>query len=272
MSNPSSNGLPGIGVIGGMGPAAGLDLVDKITAQTRAHGDHDHLPVALLSYPRRIVDRSTFLFGETDVNPGHAIAEITRQLERVGASVAGMPCNTAHAPAIFDTIVGDLRQTGHQIRLLHMIDETVRFMQAHTPYVQRVGTLSTLAVYDLRLHRDPLEAAGFDVVVPDEDVKREAVNRTIFDSVFGLKAQAHPVTPKARQNLLDAIRHLRDKGADAVVLGCTELPLAPLVNGADGIDDLLLIDPADILARALIREVAPESLRPLPKHYAAFVS
>lgn len=255
-----------------MGPAAGLDLVDKITAQTLAHGDHDHLPVALLSYPRRIVDRSTFLFNETDVNPGHAIADIARQLERVGATVAGMPCNTAHAPSIFDTIVGDLQATGHRIRLLHMIEETVRFMQQHTPHVGCVGTLSTLAVYDLKLHRAPLEAAGFDVVVPDDDVKREMVNRTIFDATFGLKAQAHPVTPRARQNLLDAIRHLRDKGADAVVLGCTELPLAPLLDGADGISDLLLIDPADILARALVRAVAPESLRPLADHYAAFVS
>ena len=263
---------PGIGVIGGMGPAAGLDLVDKITAQTRAHCDHEHLPVALLSYPRRIVDRSTFLFGKTDVNPGHAIAEIARQLEQVGAAVAGMPCNTAHAPAIFDTIVDDLAATGHQIRLLHMIDETVQFMKTHTPYVQCVGTLSTLAVYDLKLHRTPLEEAGFDVVVPDDDVKREQVNRTIFDTTFGLKAQAHPVTPTARRNLLDAIRHLRDKGADAVVLGCTELPLAPLVDGANGIDDLLLIDPADILARALIREIDPTALRPLADHYAAFVS
>ena len=263
---------PAIGIIGGMGPAAGLDLADKITAQTRARGDHDHLPVALLSYPRRIVDRSTFLFNQTDENPGIALAEIARQLEQVGAVVAGMPCNTAHAPAIFDTIQHELDVTGHDIQLLHMIEETVQFMKQHTPHVSCVGTLSTLAVYDLQLHRAPLEAAGFDVVVPDDAIKREKVNRTIFDNTFGLKAQSHPVTATARHHLLDAIRHLRAKGADAVVLGCTELPLAPLVTGADGIDDVLLIDPADILARALIRAVAPESLRPLNDHYAAFVS
>jgi aspartate racemase len=254
-----------IGILGGMGPAAGIDLANKVTAQTQAQSDHDHLPVALLSYPERIVDRSTFLFGETDTNPAYALAEIMRQLEAAGAVVAGMPCNTAHAPAIFDVIVNELERTGHAIRLLHMIDETVRFMREHTPHVQCVGTLSTLAVYELKLHRAPLEAAGFTVVGPDDEVKREKVNRTIFDTTFGLKAQSDPVTPKARQNLVDAILHLRDKGADAVILGCTELPLAPLV---DGVGDLLLIDPADILARALIRETTPDRLKPLAPHYA----
>jgi aspartate racemase len=258
-----------IGIIGGMGPAAGADFADKIVHQTQARSDHEHLPTALLSFPARIVDRSTFLFGETDENPAYALADIARQLESVGAVAAGMPCNTAHAPAIFDTLVAELQRTGHSIEIVHMIDETVRFMQAHTPHVQCVGTLSTLAVYDLKLHRAPLEAAGFDVVVPDDDVKREIVNRTIFDTTFGLKAQTNPVTPQARQNLIDAIQHLRDKGADAVILGCTELPLAPLV---DGMDDLLLIDPADILARSLIRATYPQSLRPLEAHYAAHVA
>lgn len=268
-----SSTLPGmsirekvIGVISGMGPHAGLDLCTKIFDSTQARSDHEHLPVAMLSYPDRIVDRSTFLFEETDVNPAYAIADIARQLESVGATVAGMPCNTAHAPAIFDTVVEDLKRTGHSIELVNMIDATVAFMKEHMPHVGCVGTLSTLAVYELKLHRAPLEAAGFDVVVPDEDVKREVVNRTIFDTRFGLKAQTNPVTPKARENLLTAIRHLRGKGADAVVLGCTELPLAPLV---EDMGDFLLVDPTEILARTLIEATYPETLRPLQEHYAA---
>lgn len=255
-----------IGVIGGMGPHAALDLCQKIFDSTQARSDHEHLPVALLSYPDRIVDRSTYLFNHTDENPAHAIADIARQLEAAGATVAGMPCNTAHAPAIYDTVVDDLARTGHSIEMVNMIDATVRFMQERMPHVGCVGTLSTLAVYDLKLHRAPLEEAGFDVVVPDETIKREVVNRTIFDTEFGLKAQVNPVTPKARENLVTAIEHLRDKGADAIVLGCTELPLAPLL---DSFDDLLLVDPTEILARALIQATYPEKVRPLADHYAA---
>jgi aspartate racemase len=254
-----------IGIIGGMGPHAGYDLAEKILTQTAARTDQEHLPVALLSYPERLVDRSTFLYDETDENPAYALADIARRLEGAGAVVAGMPCNTAHAPGIFDVIVEELDRTGHGIRLLHMIEETVQFMQDTMPQVGCIGTLSTLAVYDLGLHRRPLEAAGFDVVVPDKDVQRDVVNRTIFDATFGLKAQSRPVTPKARQNLVDAIQHLRDKGADAIMLGCTELPLAPLLDGVDGVP---LIDPALILARSLIQATYPEALKPLQPELA----
>ena len=257
---------PVIGVLGGMGPAAGVDLVRKIIEQTDARTDHEHLPMALLSYPERIIDRSTFLFGETDTNPAYAMAEIARQLEAVGAVVVGIPCNTAHAPAILDVVEAELERTGHTIRVLNMIEETAAFMNEHMPHVGCVGTLSTLAVYELGLHRIPLEEAGFSVVVPDDDVKEEIVNRTIFDTEFGLKAQTNPVTDTARRNLVSAIDHLVEKGADAVVLGCTELPLAPMVEERD---DVLLVDPADILARALIREISPGSLVPLAGHYAA---
>ena len=255
-----------IGVLGGMGPHAGVDLVDKITAQTQASSDHEHLPVALLSYPERIVDRSTFLFGDTDTNPALALADILRRLDEAGATVAGMPCNTAHAPAIFDTLVSETARTGHTVRLLHMVEETVQFMQATMPHIGTVGTLSTQAVYALNLHRTPLEEAGFDVVTPDAATK-ERVNNTIFSTEFGLKAQSHPPTPQAKQNLLDAIQHLIDQGAEAVVLGCTELPLTPLANSMDLVP---LIDPAEILARALINAVHPDHLKPLPPRLAAF--
>lgn len=250
-----------IGIISGMGPYAGLDLVKKIFDQTEATKDQEHLPVALLSYPDRIIDRSTFLFGNTDINPGLALADIARLLDDAGAVVAGMPCNTAHAPAIFDAIESELRATGHRVRMVHMIRETARYIRQEIPGVERIGVLSTLAVYRLKLYHEALEEVGLETVVPEESVQEEIVNRTIFDPEFGIKAQANPVTAQARQNLLDAIEHLANRGADAVILGCTELPLAvtePVVNGTP------VIDPTLVLARALIRETYPEKLRQTP--------
>ncbi|HEX7071371.1 MAG TPA: amino acid racemase [Rhodothermales bacterium] len=247
-----------IGIISGMGPYAGLDLVRKIFDHTEAVKDQDHLPVALLSYPDRIIDRSTFLFGKTEVNPAYALADIARLLEQAGAVVAGMPCNTAHAPAIFDTIEKELKASGHRIRMVHMIRETARYIRNEVPGVRRIGLLSTLAVYRLKLYHNALQEVGLETVVPDEDVQEEVVNRTIFDPVFGIKAQANPVTDRARQNLLDAIGHLADRGADAVILGCTELPLAVTESEVNGVP---VLDPTDVLAKALIRETYPERLR-----------
>lgn len=248
-----------IGVISGMGPYAGLDLTRKIFDQTKAGKDQEHLSVALLSYPKRICDRSTFLFGKGDENPAYALAEIARQLEAAGAVVAGMPCNTAHAAPIFDTLTDELRASGHRIRLLHMIEETARFLREEVGDLRRVGLLSTLAVYRFRLYADALEAHGMQTVAPDEKVQEEVVNRTIFDPIFGLKAESNPVTPKARQNLLDAIEHLRERGAEAVILGCTELPLAVT---EPRVGDVPVVDPTTVLARALIRETYPDKLRP----------
>ncbi len=247
-----------IGVISGMGPYAGLDLVKKIFDNTQAGKDQEHLPVALLSYPDRIIDRSTFLFGKTELNPALALADIARLLEQAGAVVACMPCNTAHAPVIFDTIESELASTGHRIRMVHMIRETAQHIRREVPGVRRIGLLSTLAVYRLKLYHHALKDVGLDTVVPDDDVQENVVNRTIFDPEFGIKAKANPVTSQARQNLLDAIDHLRERGADAVILGCTELPLAVTEPEIDGIP---IIDPTDVLARALIRETYPEALR-----------
>lgn len=251
-----SNASPVIGVIGGMGPHAGLDLVRNVFNQTRARTDQAHLPVALLSLPDRIVDRARFLFNETDENPADAIANIARQLDALDAAVAGMPCNTAHAPAIFDAVTDTLRQTGHEIEIVHMIEATVDHVRATQAGVQRVGVLSTTATFELQLYERPLTAAGFTFVPPDT-LTQQRVNETIYDASFGLKGQSDPPTDQARDVLIGAIHHLRDRGADAIILGCTELPLASLQALAA---DVLLIDPAQILARALVRATYPEKL------------
>jgi aspartate racemase len=252
---PSST--PIIGVIGGMGPHAGLDLVEKILALTPATKDQDYLPVALLSYPDRIPDRSTFLMDPSQPSPVPPLTAIARQLDDLGATVAGIPCNTAHAPAIFDAVSKQLRDAGHQLRLVHMIDEAVRHVQRTYADLRRIGTMATLAVHRLKLYRTAIERAGFEPIVPDERVQVDLINPTIFDPEWGLKVQASPPTDRARQSLLEAIDHLRRKGAEAIFLGCTELPLAVPESHLDGVR---LIDPTRVLARALVRETYPDRL------------
>lgn len=248
-----------IGIIGGMGPHASLDLADKILELTPAQSDHDHLPVAHLSYPGHIVDRSSFLFNEIETNPAEALADVARRLEQAGAVVAGMPCNTAHAPPIFDRVVELLRMTGHDLRLVHMIEETAFHLREDLPDVQQVGTLSTRAVYELGLYRDALHRAGLQVVSPGDEVINDLVNPTIFDPGYGIKAKSHPVTERARRDLLEAIHYLEDQGADAVILGCTELPLAVPEKRVGSVH---LVDPTEVLARALIKATHPEVLTP----------
>lgn len=253
------SGDPTIGIVGGVGPYAGLDLTRKVFDQTLAGSDQEHLPVILVSRPGQIADRTEYLLGRVDTNPAFAIARIIGTLERAGATVIGIPCNTAHAPAIFDRIISELERAGSAVRVLHMIREVAIFLRETHPGIRRVGVLSTMGTYKTAIYTDALAAEDFDVVLPPEDRQRW-VNEVIYNPDFGIKAQSNPVSEEARRRLLQATAELTDAGAQAVVLGCTEMPLAVSEHSVGG---TVIIDPTLVLARALIRETAPQKLKPL---------
>lgn len=247
-----------IGVVGGLGPYAGLDLVRAIFDETDAQCDQDHLPVVLISYPGRVPDRSAWLDDpEHAPNPIPALQTILRRLDDAGACVAGIPCNTAHAPALFAPLLNGLAADGRELALLHIVDAIIETIAEIAPDAERVGVLATRSSIQNRIHSVGLEAAERRAIVPDEAVQA-AVQGSIFDPTWGLKAQSAPVHPKARATLLEAIEHVVQKGAQAVILGCTELPLAVPEAVASGIP---LISSTQALARALIRATHPEKLR-----------
>jgi aspartate racemase len=249
---------PVIGLVGGVGPAAGLEAARRVLAETVAARDADHVPLALLSFPDRIADRTAFLEGRTAENPGVALAEVVLTLERVGATVAGIACNTAHAPVIFDAMTARLRAAGTQIRVLHLIAETIHHLRAAHPQARRIGVLSTRSTHRHGLYTDALRAAGFVPVTPDA-AGVEAVHALIYDPVWGLKACATPPHARAVEGLRTALDGLHAQGAEAVILGCTELGLCA---GVPGLSPVPLVDPVTALARALLRATYPERLRP----------
>lgn len=249
-----------IGIVGGMGPYAGLDLARKVLDNTIASRDQEHLPLVVVSAPEEIEDRTLFLIGKSNHNPADSIFPVIATLEQAGATVAGIPCNTAHAPQIFAPLLAKMKEAGHRVKLLHMIKEVGRFVRESYSELKSIGILSTTGTYQTRIYPMVLEPMGVRIVAPDVHIQDSLVHSAIYNSEYGIKAQSNPVTPFARKQLLEAIAHLREKGAEAVVLGCTEIPLAiPEVR----IDNMLLIDPATVLARALIRETYPEKLLPL---------
>ena len=255
---PSPDERRAIGVVGGLGPYAGLGLVRALFDETDAHRDQDHLPVALISYPGRVPDRSAWLADpSTAPNPVPALQEILRRLDDAGAVVAGIPCNTAHAPRLFDALLNGLAADGRELTLIHIVDATVANVAEAAPEAERVGVLATSASIQNQLYEIGLEAAGRHAVVPDAEVQ-EIVQAAIFDPEWGIKAQSAPASSKARAALLEAIEHVVEKGAQAVILGCTELPLAVPEATASGVP---VINSTRALARALIRASHPEKLR-----------
>lgn len=256
---PSPDERAAIGVLGGLGPYAGLDLVRAVLDETDAHADQEHLPVTLISYPNRIPDRATWIADETAPSPLPAMMEILRRLADAGCVVAGVPCNTAHAPALFDRLRDGLLADGRDLDLLHIVDAIVDHVAEVAPGAQRIGVLATTSSVQNRLHRTGLEAAGLEAVKPDPE-HQARVQEAIYGAEWGLKAQSAPPDDRARQALLDATDHLVARGAEAVILGCTELPLA-VPEGARG--GVPFVNSTRALARALIRATHPDALRPM---------
>ncbi len=264
LDRPMTENQRPIGIVAGVGPFAGLDLLSKILEETAAGKDQEHLPIYSLSQPNEILDRTDYLLGIVDENPGYAMVCQLQKLAAMGAKVAGIPCNTAHAPPIFNVIEAELQRGNCPIKLLHMIREVGRFLRENYPEVQTIGVLSTTGTYRARIYPEVLEPAGFQVVMPEETMQVALVHPAIYDPDYGIKANGG-ATETAVSHLHSAAQALKAQGAQAVILGCTEIPLAIQANKLSG---MITIDPTRILARALIRESNGAKLQPLRRHHA----
>ncbi len=245
-----------IGIVGGVGPLAGLDVFKKIIEETDVQKDQDHLPVLLMSYPHLIVDRTEYLLGDVATNPGYALANIIKQLAVNGAKVVAIPCNTAHAASIFSVVEQELKKSDIAVKLLHLVKETVNHIKLTSPDA-KVAVLSTTGTRNTGLYKNLLIAEKLEVIESDADCQHR-IHEAIYDKSYGIKAFSSPVKEKAMQELTDCMDVLIKNGANHFILGCTELPLAFLSNEYKGVP---LIDPNRIIARALINEVDFKKLK-----------
>src|SRR5690606_26979353 len=226
--------------------------------ETRASTDQEHLPLVVLSEPAWVPNRTDFLLGKGDgTNPGDVVARLVSRLVEFGATVVGIPCNTLHLPPIFDPVV----EAARPIRLVSIVDETIRHVSDHFPRGSTVGILGTAATIRFRLYTNALERSGYNTCTLDESLRDEVHDVVIFGE-SGIKKTHGSTSPRAREVISLAVGDLQKRGAEAVIFGCTELPALLRPNLGISWPEIALIDPTRLLARALIREYNPASLRP----------
>jgi aspartate racemase len=235
-----------IGIVGGVGTFAGIDLYRKIYKHADARTDQDHLPLALVSVPAKVLDRTMFLQGEVEENPGIAIAAIIKTLASAGAVIVGIPCNTAHSPLIFNEI---LKRIPGNVKLIHMIEEVGRHISSDYPEIRKAGILGTNGTYLSKVYTDVLSAYSIEVLYPEESMQKSLVHPAIYDTSYGIKAFSDPVTDRSRHDLLEVASSLVSRGSEAIILGCSEIPLA---IHETKIEQSIVIDSVSILAKALI--------------------
>lgn len=254
---------------GGVGPMAGVALHAKIIEATVAEqGDRSHVNVIHISRSSAIADRTAFLLqseGQTEIeNPGLAMARVfggaARSLEEGEWAVGGVPCNTFHAPEIFDAFLSELGSTGDSVRVIHMLDETVALLKERLDGKVGVdiGVMSTTGTRISGVYDRLLEAAGYRAVYVEE-IEQPHLHDSIYNNEWGIKAVS-PVTPRAANTVSDLAMTLVGRGVAAILPACTELPLA---LPGDTFQNIPLVDPVLALARALVREAAPNKLAKL---------
>jgi aspartate racemase len=222
-----------LGILGGMGPMAGAAFASRLVALTPADRDQDHVPALLCNDPR-VPDRSSARLGR-GADPLEAMLAGLRLLERAGATLIAIPCNTAHL--WFEQMAASTR-----VPLLHIVEavcEDLAALGARGP----IGLMGTPATLGLGLYQGPLEARGYQLLLPDEAGLAQCVA-----AIAAVKANRMPAAfaPAAA-----CIRGLQARGARTVVLGCTELPLAVPHERRDSFD-CVLTDSIDALARVAL--------------------
>lgn len=228
----SAAGLPLIvGVLGGMGPEATVELMRRVIQVTPARDDQDHIRM-LIEHNPKVPSRIEALIDKTGESPAPVLVDMAMRLEAAGASVLAMPCNTAHAYA------GDIR-AAVQVPLLDMIALTAERISRMLLKNRRVGMLASTAVRTLGLYERALEAHGLSTVYPGNQ-----------DEVMGtIKAVKRGDTGSSqRLTLQSAADDLNDQGADILLIACTELSVL-----ADALDDRYnVLDALDVLVEEIV--------------------
>lgn len=199
-----------LGILGGMGPLATLDLQQKILSATRADRDQDHLPVVVWNVPQ-IADRQRALAG-IGPSPLPQLLDAVKGLNQAGVSHIAVPCNTAH-------FWYDELQAASSAQILHIADITAQALIAQSIRPTTVGLIATQGTLTAGWFQSRFEGVGIRVITPEND----EMERWFVPGCYAVKRGEIASGGLLLNALAD---RLISRGASKLVLACTEVPPA----------------------------------------------
>ena len=197
------------GIMGGMGPDATVDFMAKVIAMTDSGRDQDHVHMIVDNDPTVPNRRDAIESGNDDVSD--RLTEMAKRLETAGADFLVMVCNTAH---VF--IDGVLAETN--IPFISIIDESAREIGRVAPDAKRVGIMATDGCLDTGMYQAAIEATGREALLPDKEGRVELMR--LINAI-----KAGDQGPDVAAGMEAVAQSLVEQGADAVIGGCTEIPI-----------------------------------------------
>ncbi len=220
-----------IGILGGMGPKATLELFRLILASTPAKTDQQHLRILIDNNPK-IPDRTAAILGR-GTDPLPALIQSAQLLQQAGANFLIIPCNTAHY-----WLLKLREQVG--IPIVDMVQETAKEIAAHRPTLRKIGILATTGTIRVALYQNALIAVGITPLTPNDEAQHQ-----VMEAISQIKAGNNGV----EDLVLLPIQRLIAQGASGLILGCTELSLLDVEKTVS----CPIFDPLNILARRAIK-------------------
>jgi aspartate racemase len=223
-----------IGILGGMGPEATLEFFKTLLSYDKAERDQDHLHIIIENNPA-IPDRTAFILGKGE-NPLPAMLASAERLRIAGAELVGIPCMTAHH------FLPEIRKNS-PLRFVSALETMDRTLRDTYTEVRSLGILATAGTKAARLYESALPR--YAILWPEEEEQKKLVMEAIYGR-NGIKAGNRGEIPKAL--LKQAAELLIERGAQAIVAGCTEVPLALSQRDIS----VPLLDPMHMLATVLV--------------------
>lgn len=224
-----------VGVLGGMGPDATVTMFHNILRATPARSDQEHLRILIYNNPK-IPDRTAAICAN-GTDPLPALIESAQLLERAGVDFIVIPCVTAHY--FYEGI-----QAALTVPVLHIVQETLKFASSQHPDCKTFGLLSTMGTVQTGLFPRFAEHWGINIIIPPEEMIQNVVMRAIYRIKAGeLSGEPTALLQQAAVSLIQA-------GAQAIIAGCTEIPLA---LGPDNVS-VPFLDSLKILAQAVVAQ------------------
>lgn len=223
-----------VGVIGGVGPMATVYFMQRVIEMTKASNDQEHINMLVLN-DCDIPDRTAFITKQSPDNPLPVMVEDAKRLEAAGCEFVVIPCNTAHY--FYDEL-----QQAVNIPVVNIVEETIRYAKERIPNLKKIGIMATTGTIVTGTYQKSAERAGLEPIIPSEE-EQAALMRIIYDGVKAGKS-----VPRAD---FDAVASgLRARGAQCLVLGCTELSV---LKRDLPINDPDVLDSIDVLASETVR-------------------
>lgn len=223
-----------IGIIGGMGPEATIDVFAKMVAATPSRRDQDHLRIIIDNNPK-VPSRFRFIMGRGE-NPLPYLIKMAKKLERYGADFLLIPCNAAHH--FYSQIQKEV-----SIPILHISEETRKYIRSMKSKPRRVGLMASGSTVKVDVYQRVFQGSKIELVLPNAK-DQQVISEAIYSFKKGIR------TKRLETSLMNVAHSLVKAGAEAIILGCTELPV--VLKGVKS--SIRFIDANEVLARAAVKK------------------